>query len=436
MSVFRELRVLLARSGFRKLFLVRLISQAGDGMFQVGLASLLFFSPESHGSAPAIAGAFAIMLAPFTVVGPFAGVFLDRWSRRQVLVIGNALRVVITGAMAASMLLDGVSVWIYVLGLAALSVNRFLLAGLSAGLPLVVDHKKLLLTANALTPTLGAGAAFLGGLGALVVTQVAPTGRIQDATALTCAAAVMGMASLAGLRLRRDELGPVTPASGRMTNEFVVVARGLADGARYLAVRRTPGQALLAMAAHRFCYGVVFIASILMARNLLATPGDTASGLAVFAQVVAATGIGGGVSIIMTAWLGRQMRPQSWIATMLLAGAASQLLLVPNAPGLTVLLVAAGLLGMAAQGAKIAVDTIVQRDSEDEYRGRAFAFFDVLYNAAFVGAAALAAVVVPDTGWSPTLFVALAVVYLLVGLLVGLKGAREPHRADQRLRSA
>ncbi|MBE1877074.1 MFS transporter [Myceligenerans pegani] len=433
MSVFRELRALLARSGFRKLFAVRLVSQAGDGMFQVGLANLLFFSPESQGSAPAIAGAFAIMLAPFTIVGPFAGVFLDRWQRRQVLVVGNAVRVVITAAMAVLMVADGVSLWIYVLGLAALSVNRFLLAGLSAGLPLVVEDKKLLLTANALTPTLGAGAAFLGGLGAFVVGQVAPPGRVQDATALTCAALVMGCASLLGLRLRRGELGPVVPASGRVRSEVVVVARGLVDGARYLAGRRTPGQALLAMATHRLCYGVVFIASILMARNLLSDPSDPASGLAVFAQVVGATGVGGGVAIVVTAWLGRRMAPQSWIATMLLVAAASQVLLVPAEPGLVLMLSAAALLGMAAQGAKIAVDTIVQRDSGDEFRGRAFAFFDVLYNAAFVGAAALAAAVVPDMGWSPGLFGVLAGVYLVAGVLVGLRGAREPREVAARV---
>ncbi|GAB4087229.1 MFS transporter [Myceligenerans cantabricum] len=433
MSVLRELRALLARSGFRKLFAVRLVSQAGDGMFQVGLANLLFFSPESQGSAPAIAGAFAVMLAPFTLVGPFAGVFLDRWQRRQVLVVGNAVRVVITAAMAALMLSDGVSGWIYVLGLAALSVNRFLLAGLSAGLPLVVEDKKLLLTANALTPTLGAGAAFLGGLAAFLVSQVAAPGRLQEATALTCAALVVGCASLLGLRLRRDELGPVAPAAGRMGREVVIVARGLVDGARYLGARRTPGQALLAMATHRFCYGVVFIASILMARNLLSDPGDPASGLAVFAQVVGATGVGGGVAIVVTAWLGRRMAPQSWIATMLVVAAASQLLLVPAEPGLILMLTAAALLGMAAQGAKIAVDTIVQRDSTDEFRGRAFAFFDVLYNAAFVGAAALAAAVVPDVGWSPGPFAVLTGIYLLTGLLVGLRGAREARDVGARV---
>ncbi|MFE7505100.1 MFS transporter [Promicromonospora sp. NPDC057488] len=422
MTVLAELRALLRLPGFRKLFAVRLVSQAGDGMFQVGLANLLFFSPESQGSASAIAGAFALMLAPFTVVGPFAGVFLDRWQRRQVLVYGNAVRVLITGTMAVLMLAQGVTPAIYVLGLAALSVNRFLLAGLSAGLPRVVQGD-LLLTANALTPTLGAGAAFLGGGLSFVLSLAMPSGRVHDATALACASVVMGCASLLGLRMSRTLLGPAEPAVGSIRNELVVVVRGLVDGARYLAARRTPGQALLVMALHRFLYGVVFIASILMSRNLLADPGDPTAGLAMFATVIAATGVGGGLAILLTAVLARRMAPQSWIAVMLLVAGVSQLILVPE-PGFAAVVTAAGLLGLAAQGAKIAVDTIVQRDSEDAYRGRAFAFYDVLYNAAFVGAAALAAFLVPDAGWSPGLFVALSLGYVVAALLFGLRGTR------------
>lgn len=417
MGVLSELRALLRLDGFRKLFTVRLVSQAGDGMFQVGLANLLFFSPESQGSAQAIAAAFATMLAPFTIVGPFAGVFLDRWSRRQVLVLGNAVRVLITGAMAVLMVTQGVTPAIYVLGLAALSVNRFLLAGLSAGLPQVAP-RELLLTANSVTPTLGAGAAFLGGGIGLLLGLGLPEGRVRDSAALACAALVMGLAALLGLRMRRDLLGPERPASGTIRGEVARVARGLADGARYLAARRTPGQALLVMAVHRFLYGVVFIASVLMSRNLL--PGN---GLENFATVIAMIGVGGGLAIVLTAWLARRMASQTWIAIMLLAAAAAQLLLLPE-PGRAAVLAAALTLGLAAQGAKIAVDTIVQRDSVDAFRGRAFAFYDVLYNAAFVGAAALAAFLVPDAGWSPWLFAALSLAYLAAGLVLWRFGAR------------
>jgi MFS family permease len=422
-ETWNELRALLRLEGFRKLFTVRLVSQAGDGMFQVGLASLLFFSPESQGTAAAIAGAFAVMLAPFTIVGPFAGVFLDRWQRRQVLAWGNAVRVVITVAMAVLMLTGGVSGWIYAFGLAALSVNRFLLAGLSAGLPRVVDGP-LLLTANSLTPTLGAGAAFVGGGIGVVLGLMFEPGRVRDASALVCAAVVFGVASLLSLRIGRTQLGPEHPAQAGLGGEIVKVARGLADGARYLVARRTPGQALLVMAVHRFLYGVVFIASILISRNLL-DPGSQTAGMATFAVVVGLTGVGGAAAMLLTPTISRRTGPHGWIAIMLLLAAASQLLLVTT-PSRTVVYTGAALLGLAAQGTKIAVDTIVQRDSGDEFRGRAFAFYDVLYNAAFVGAAALAAFTLPDAGWSRPVFVGLAAAYLVAAGVLWAFGARTP----------
>ncbi|MCL2422412.1 MAG: MFS transporter, partial [Micrococcales bacterium] len=75
---------------------------------------------------------------------------------------------------------------------------------------------------------------------------------------------------------------------------------------------------------------------------------------------------------------------------------------------------AAVLLGASIQGTKIAVDTIVQRDTHDAFRGRAFAVYDVTFNAAFVAAAAVAASVLPDTGWSAPVFAVLALGALAV----------------------
>ncbi|WP_449386061.1 MFS transporter [Cellulomonas soli] len=428
MQVITELRALLQLRDFRRLFTVRVVSQAGDGMFQVGLASLLLFSPESQGTAPAIAGAFAVMLAPFTIVGPFAGVLLDRWQRRQVLAWGNAVRALLTATMAVLMLTGGVSGWIAVLGLATLSVNRFLLAGLSAGLPRVVDGP-LLLTANSLTPTLGAGATFLGGGIGVVLGRMLEPGRLKDSAALLCAAVVFAMAALLALRMARTLLGPERPNEGAITHELAVVARGLGRGARYLVARRTPGQALLVMAVHRFLYGVVFLAAILISRNLLSDPGDADAGMATFALVLGLTGVGGAGAVVLTPTLSRYTGAQAWIALMLLLAAAGQVLLLTS-PARAVVLTGATVLGLAAQGTKIAVDTIVQRDTDDAFRGRAFAFYDVLYNAAFVGAAALAAFTLPDEGWSRPVFASLGVAYVLTAAVLWRWGDRTPSPVD------
>ena len=84
-----DLRTVLRGRDFRRLFAVRLGSQAADGIFQVALASLVFFSPERSATPRAAAGVFAVTVLPYTLVGPFAGVLLDRWRRRQVLLLAN-----------------------------------------------------------------------------------------------------------------------------------------------------------------------------------------------------------------------------------------------------------------------------------------------------------------------------------------------------------
>ena len=76
------------------------------------------------------------------------------------------------------------------------------------------------------------------------------------------------------------------------------------------------------------------------------------------------------------------------------------------------LLVAAFFLGLASQGIKICVDTMVQTHVDDAYRGRVFSLYDVLFNVAFVAAAAFAAAVLPDSGKSYAVLAVIAVGYL------------------------
>ena len=425
MQVIDDLKALWPLRDFRRLFAVRLVSQCGDGMFQVGLASLFFFSPENASTAAGVASAFAVLLLPFTIVGPWAGVLLDRWRRRQVLFVGNLVRVGLTLAIAAVMLTSGVGPAVYVLALVNLSINRFLLSALSASLPRVVDGP-LLLTANSLTPTLGAAAAGVGGGIGVVLGLVLPPGRGKDAAALVVAALVMAAASALATTLGKDRLGPEQRAdAAQMRAALGELGRGLVDGARYLVARRTPARALAVMAVHRLLYGAVFIASILIARNLLSDPADAGQGLRTYATILGAAAVGFALAVVLTPVLSPRTGPHRWIVLCLLLATVSQVVLVVDVT-LTPVLVASAALGLAAQGAKIAVDTIVQRDTHDAYRGRAFALYDVLYNAAFVGAAALSALMLPDTGWSRGLFALLAAGYLAAAVVYGTASHRVP----------
>jgi hypothetical protein len=76
------IRSLLAARSFRRLLETRLLAQFGDGVFQAALAGTVLFNPQRAADPVAVAAGFAILLLPYSMVGPFAGVWLDRWSRR------------------------------------------------------------------------------------------------------------------------------------------------------------------------------------------------------------------------------------------------------------------------------------------------------------------------------------------------------------------
>src|SRR3954470_16300713 len=137
------IRELLARRWFRWLFGTRLVSQCADGVFQSSLASAVFFSPDHQTDPRQAAAGFVVLLLPYSLVGPFAGVFLDRWRRQRVLVWANVLRCVFIVATATVLFWHGASgVLFYIAALAALSVNRFYLSALSASLPHVVRTRQ------------------------------------------------------------------------------------------------------------------------------------------------------------------------------------------------------------------------------------------------------------------------------------------------------
>ena len=69
-------------------------------MFQAALGGAVLFNPERQADPLAVAAGLAVLLLPYSLVGPFAGALLDRWDRRRVLLVANLLRAVLTLVVA------------------------------------------------------------------------------------------------------------------------------------------------------------------------------------------------------------------------------------------------------------------------------------------------------------------------------------------------
>jgi MFS family permease len=411
-----DLRVLLSYRYFRRLFSVRLVSQFSDGIFQIALASYVLFSPERQPTAAAIATGFAVLLLPFSLLGPFCGVLLDRWSRRQVLLGANVIRSLLVLVVAGVVSRDGDGAAFFVLVLACLSVNRFLLAALSASLPHVVPMDRLVM-ANAVSPTCGT-LAYLVGLaaGSTVAALSRSAVSMAEFTVLVVAACCFLSAALLALRIPRAMLGPDLAAARPAVRAAVAhILRGFVDGGRHVLSRRPAAYGLAAIGVQRFFYSVSLVATLLLYRNYF-EPGNAAAGIAGVSTAVLASGLGFGTAAVLTPIVVRRIRKEAWTAW--LFGLSAVAFVLPGAfYTRTSMLVAAYVLGLSAQGIKICVDTLVQENIDDVYRGRVFSLYDVLFNVVFVAAAAFAAATLPPTGRSYAVLAVSAVAYAVAAVL-------------------
>ena len=424
------MRHLLVRGDFRRLLLTRLSSQFGDGVFQAALAGTVLFNPEQAADPIDVAAGFAVLLLPYSLVGPFAGVWLDRWSRRQVLLVANVLRALLVTVVAALVLGGVQGLGFYVAGLLVFSVNRFVLSALSAALPHTTDEPSLV-SANALSTTSGAVAGVIGGGVAIGVTGLFDAGSNGYAALAVGSAVPYLVASAVVAGFARPYLGP-----DHLTLAATVSARdvlhGMLAGTRHM-LQHPPATAVLGvMAVHRVLYGVLTLMTLLLYRNTFSGAGGLfPGGLAGLGEVLAAGALGTLLAAAGTPWAVRRWGKGRWVTGLLVLGGVGQLVLGglfrPAAVVAAVLT-----LGFVAQGIKICVDTTLQESVDDDFRGRVFSVYDTLFNVTFVVALLVGALVLPTSGVSWPVLIVTCAGYLLTALAFSRwarRGLMESQRA-------
>nr|WP_020669100.1 MFS transporter [Amycolatopsis nigrescens] len=406
------MRTYFALPGFRWLLYCRFAASWSDGMFRAGLAGAVLFNPERAADPLTIAGGFATLLLPYSLIGPFAGALLDRWDRRRVLVVANLLRAlaILATVLALSAGVNGAG--LFSLALLVEGVARFAGSGMSAALPHLVPPT-CLVGANAAATTLGAMVAVFGGGCAIVLRAL--FGADDAGSALTTSFAFAGpvLAALIAARFARGSLGPSTV--DEPADAVLAVARGLTDGARVAA--RTPSvlAGFAALFAHRAAYAVSLLLSVLLMRFSFTDLGLLQAGLPGLGQLALLAGAGILLAGFRTAWLIRRFgRTRVVLGALLLAALAQLGLGLPMT--LPTTLAASFLITAAGQVLKLGVDSAIQRDVEDAARGRVFALYDTLFNLTMVAAVSAAAALTPPDGRSPPLLLAATACYLLGGL--------------------
>lgn len=405
-AVWRSVRGL---PEFRRLLELRLVSQFGDGLFSAGLASAILFNPQRAAEPWAIAGAFAVLFLPYSLLGPFAGALLDRWDRRLVLVAANAGRLVLVLAVAQLLQSGAGDLAILCCALIVNGFTRFVSSGLSAALPHVVPRDQVV-AMNSVAIATGAAAAFLGANFMLLPRWLFGADDAGAAAIILIAAVPVALALWLAWRFPPRLLGPDDSARAVHGSVVYAVALGWVHGIRTVAAVPAVAATLTGLAAHRIVFGINSLLVLVMVRH---SDTQEVAGLGTAVLFVAATGAG---SFLAAAVMPVAVRRWGRYATTNGALAIAALVqLGGSGLQLAMMVVCGFFLGMAGQVVKLCADNAMQIDVDDALRGHVFTVQDSLFWMTFIAAIALAASVIPPDGRQPALALAGVAVYL-VGL--------------------
>ncbi|MFZ2510177.1 MAG: MFS transporter [Gordonia sp. (in: high G+C Gram-positive bacteria)] len=415
--------------GLWRLLLVRLTSQLSDGAFQAALAFSILFNPDRQTEPMTIALGFAVLLIPYSVIGPFAGALLDHWDRRRVLVWVNVLRAITIALVAFTMGSGAPESAVLVTALLVTGCSRFVASGLSASLPHVAG-RDVLMEMNALFTTLGAGVLALGFVISGALRALFGSDDAGSAATLLAGASISLVSAGIAAGFVPRFLGPDTPDDAGHSASYAV-AHGLGHGFRAVVNTRTVAVVLSAIGVHRFVFGINMLMILLIVKTLDLGP---IRGHDVGAVTVVGAGVALGAlfAAFTTPLLIHRIGRRWTIATALILAATAEALLL-QLSWISICL-SAVLLGLAGQTIKLCGDLAMQADISDTYRGQVFAVQDAVFNIAFVVAMVVAAMVLPVASPNAPVVVLCAVgLYVVAALGVWKSHPKDVRGADPRL---
>ncbi len=378
--------------GFRKLWLATFVSSLGDWM---GFVALNLYVFNLTGSATALAGLLAMEAIPAMLISPFAGVIVDRFSRRKVIVIANL------AAMVAFLLLFLTqTLWqIYMLALVARATTTFIMPAERALLPDLIGKTKVIEGNTALSVirhvTLIAGPAVAG---VLVAASSASVAFLADA--VTFAIASIFIAQISGEIPRTGDTEGAEP--GWLDDLKVGLRYALGNKAIQVILITTLVSSIAAAAL--LTIEVIYISDFLQG-------GDEGYGL-----LLSVAGLGALFSSSSAGRLARRFNISTLYAVaVLLTG----LFFFPyaNIHILWVAIMIGGLHTIPWVLGMILVDTMLQQWVPDDMRGRVFSLISAERNAGHVLVAALLAPLVD--WWGPVLILNIAgLIYTIAGIYV------------------
>lgn len=438
--------------GLGRLSTGRLAALLSEGIHQAALGGIVLFSPEAATTPAAIAGGFAVMLLPYSIVGPFAAAALDRWDRRVVVAVAALVRTLAIVATIALIAAGAVHTGpglaaLFGLSLVAIGLGRLINTGMTAAMPKVVPNRILAAT-NSVLVTVGSVITAVGAVAAFAVLAVLGAGDAAVSWTLVPSVITALVGVWAILALPRRHLGPDDDElsddeltgdersgharSGVTRDAWHTFAGGLVEGIR--AARSTPlvWVSLTGVTLGRAAFGITTLLAILLLRDVESDGpggGPVVAGMGGFGLMSAAVAAGMGVAAVVAPWAMARTRRILVVAIGAALSALAQAVVGPTLDPIALVLGAVAI-GLGAQVVKLVADNAMQTDVPDARRGGVFALQDALFNSAFVVGMVVVLPLAPADGRSVTLMLVPTALYALSAVIAVLVATRSRTEAE------
>ncbi|MCL6450587.1 MAG: MFS transporter [Acetobacteraceae bacterium] len=330
------------------------VSRVGDAVRYLALSWL---AAEMTGSAAAASLVVTLGYLPWILLGPLAGVFLDRWNRRTVMIAADTARAALVALVPALGLLGRLALWhLYACAFLLSVCGLFFEGAAEAAVPKLLPRGQLM-AANSLLQFSDMASRVAGPAlgGALVAWVGAAPSLYADALSFLVSAGTVAAIAIPGAR-------PESAAGGRLPAASAVWSE-LAEGWRCLRGDRPVFTSTLVLAAGNIAFGALSALYIFhMERVLCITAAQAGTALAV----------GSAVSAVVSLWAGG-LRPTLDPAWLIMASAATVAIgfgMFALAGGVALLGASMAVITSGLSVAQIAITTLRQIRIPNQLLGR------------------------------------------------------------------
>jgi MFS family permease len=393
---------MLRNRNFSLLWFGQIVSQFGDQLNQMALVALIYMLGAGRASGIAFSKLMFVGGLPALLFGPIAGVYVDRWNRRKILIASDVLR----GVLVLSIpFLSGAMSSVYGVMFLVFAISRFFLSAKSASIPDIVE-KEMLLTANSMSATAGIVTMMVGsGIGGLIVGLVGwKAGFVLDASTYFISALLLSF-----LVMKQP-----LPAGVGMNIESSIQRFGK-DLRMGLKIIVKDQRLLFAIAASSLVMSLTGVFSVLYPiwiRNVFHL------GTGSLGTLILVFGCGMVLSSFLVGRFGNHIsRERLILLSFLLTG--MMVLFFSNFLSPPLFLLGTFFIGLCIAPIFIAAETMLQENLRNDMRGKVFGTKDAITKSGFAFSGIVSGIVI-DIAGGKILFVAVGMVAILSGIAGGI----------------